>query len=145
MPATVQKISLPRRLNDAISAAARDAWPLECCGLLIGSGDEDISITEIVSAANVSETPGERFAIDPQVQFDTLRRFRDSDSRIVGHFHSHPNGEPRPSKHDIAMAYDPNAIWVVVAIPKQGQCTLAAYTIEQSSGAAGQVPIDLEE
>jgi proteasome lid subunit RPN8/RPN11 len=105
----------------ALRSAAEDAVPAECCGLLIGHGREHVTVTEVVAAANIAEDSRRRFTIDPQTQFDVLRRLRGSEYRIVGHYHSHPNGNTALSAHDLAMADDPDAIWVVIALDAGGK------------------------
>ena len=53
--------------------------------------------------------------IAQEVFMSALRRLRGTDRRIVGHYHSLPNGAGALSAHDLAMAYDPTAIWIVIA------------------------------
>jgi proteasome lid subunit RPN8/RPN11 len=102
---------------DILRQTAAAAYPHECCGLLVGEGEAEITVCEIVPTANVADDPRRTFRIDPQVQFDLLRKLRNSTAgwRIIGHYHSHPDGAAIPSSHDLAMAYDPEAIWIVVA------------------------------
>src|SRR6266568_4128437 len=83
--------------------AAERAYPRECCGLLVGEGEEDVALCEIVPMENVAATPERRFEIDPQGQFDLLRRLRGTARRIIGHYHSHPNGPADLSAHDLSM------------------------------------------
>ena len=99
------------RLRDEASKA----YPRECCGLLIGQGDTQVTVTGVVATKNLSEDPA-RFLIDPQSQFDWMRKLRDTGQRIVGHYHSHPNGVGQPSSHDEAMAQDTEQIWVIVPV-----------------------------
>ncbi len=100
---------------DILRQAAAAAYPHECCGLLVGEGESAIVITEIVPTTNTADDPRRGFSINPQAQFDLLRRVRAGRGRVVGHYHSHPDGRAIPSSHDLAMAYDPEAIWVVMA------------------------------
>ncbi len=95
---------------------AEDAFPNECCGLLVGSGAPTITIQELVPVANVAAQSEARFEVDPQAQFDLLRRLRGSGLRIVGHYHSHPNGVAELSRQDLAMANDPAAVWLLVPV-----------------------------
>jgi len=106
-----------------LRAAAAAAYPAECCGLLAGKGDDIVEVTEVVAVPNVAADRQRRFDIDPQAQFDLLHRLRGSGQRMVGHYHSHPNGRGELSSHDRAMANDPDAIWVVIAMDAQG-CAL---------------------
>jgi proteasome lid subunit RPN8/RPN11 len=98
-----------------IRNAAATAFPDECCGLLVGTGDELVIVSEVVAAPNSAGDKRKHFAIDPQLQFDTLRASRDRGLRVVGHYHSHPNGRATPSAEDLAMAYD-DSVWVIVPV-----------------------------
>ena len=98
-----------------IRREAEAALPCECCGLLIGQGSEIVTVTNIVVAENQADS-ADRFLIDPQVQFDWLRKLRGSEERIVGHYHSHPNGRCDPSAHDADMAQDPDQIWIIIPV-----------------------------
>lgn len=106
----LEKQDISRLLEEAAQA-----FPAECCGLLIGSGKDQIMVTAVVPTANLSDDPG-RFLIDPQCQFDWLRKLRGTEHRIVGHYHSHPNGLDRPSSHDEQMAADSEQIWVIIPV-----------------------------
>jgi proteasome lid subunit RPN8/RPN11 len=123
----MRKNTLPLQLilsptqEAALKAAAETAAPLECCGLLVGRGEDVRTVVEVIAAPNVAEDQKRRFMIDPQVQFDTLRRLRGSVDRVIGHYHSHPNGHTALSAHDRAVADDPDAVWVVVALDIRGK------------------------
>jgi proteasome lid subunit RPN8/RPN11/GNAT superfamily N-acetyltransferase len=101
-------------LRDRIRRAAVEAHPLECCGLLVGMGEAVITVLDVIPTPNVADHPERAFAVDPQRQFEALRATREDGARIVGHYHSHPNGVAMPSVHDLDMAHDPNAVWVIV-------------------------------
>ena len=116
-----RQLILSRAQWQALRAAAEHAFPLECCGLLLGRGDEVVVVTAIHATANVAEDPRHRFAIDPQVQFDLLRAVRGSSERVVGHYHSHPNGARALSRHDLEMAHDPDAIWLLIPAASGGR------------------------
>jgi proteasome lid subunit RPN8/RPN11 len=118
---TPYRLILPAAPATNIAAAAEASYPAECCGLLVGDGDGIITVREVVAAANIADTPRTRFLIDPQIQFDVLRRLRSGPLRIVGHYHSHTNGLATLSQHDRAMADDPEAIWLVVAVSSDGR------------------------
>jgi proteasome lid subunit RPN8/RPN11 len=106
------RLILPRAVADDILARARAAAPAECCGLLVGEG---MRVSRAVAVANVAAEPTRRFEIDPQRQFDLLRALRGTPERVIGHYHSHPGGPSAPSAHDLAMAHDPEAVWLIVA------------------------------
>jgi proteasome lid subunit RPN8/RPN11 len=97
-------------LSDELAAqllgAAARAFPRECCGLIEGMRIEGgWRAAALHEAANLAEDPARRFLIDPQTQFDLMRALRSSENRIIGCFHSHPDGPPEPSATDRAGAY----------------------------------------
>ncbi|MDX2224779.1 MAG: M67 family metallopeptidase [Rhodospirillaceae bacterium] len=134
------RVILPAAVRKAVVEAALTVNPLECCGLLIGSGDDVVRVTEAVPMANVADQPRRRFAIDPQAHIDVLRRFRDGPATVVGHYHSHPGGPAQPSAHDLEMAFDPTAVWLIAAIG-QDKIELSAYRAEADRSRF--VPLEL--
>lgn len=118
---------LPGRLRDEIASHARAARPAECCGLLVGRGEGTVAVDRIVPAANVAAHPHRRFAVEPQLQFDTLRSLRGTPLRVVGHYHSHPGGPATPSDTDLEMAFDPQSIWLIVAIDGADALQIGAF------------------
>jgi proteasome lid subunit RPN8/RPN11 len=109
-------LRLPAGLATAIRDAAARAFPNECCGLIegidTGEGWQAFAIHE---AANLSENPRQKFLVDPQLQFDLLRRLRGSARRIVGCFHSHPVGSAEPSATDRSEASESDFLYVIAA------------------------------
>jgi proteasome lid subunit RPN8/RPN11 len=135
-------VIVPRRVREAIAAHARAAAPQECCGLLVGSGEGAVTVHEAVPTANVADDPQRRFAIDPQAHFNLLRRLRGGPTAVVGHYHSHPEGPVAPSRHDLAMAHDPWALWLIAAV-HGGQVALSAYRAD--SGGSRFVPVEMAD
>lgn len=84
----------------------------EVCGLLVGS---DGAVADLVPARNVARDPGRSFEIDPATLLATHRNARGAGQRVIGHWHSHPNGRPEPSARDAARAIDNGAIWLIIA------------------------------
>ena len=97
---------------DAMIAHARAAAPLECCGLLIGSGAR---IDESLPARNIDPSP-KRFEIDPQDHFAAIHAARASGREIVGVYHSHPSSPAQPSASDLAEAFYTEYAYVIVSL-----------------------------
>ncbi|MBL8630139.1 MAG: M67 family metallopeptidase [Rhodospirillaceae bacterium] len=114
--AAPSQLILPDAVRDAMIGHAQRTPALECCGLLIGIGDELVTVLEACAVRNIATTPQRRFEIDPQEQFRLLRETRGGDLRIVGHYHSHPEGPPEPSAYDRDMAHDPEAVWCIIGL-----------------------------
>ena len=91
---------------------AAKAAPEECCGLLLGRPGK---VVEARPAANVALDPNLRFEIDPAALFAAHRDARNGGPELLGYFHSHPNGHPRPSAIDCEHASGDNRAWAIVA------------------------------
>ncbi len=102
----------------AIVAAARNALPRECCGLLLGrEGEGGWYVTEIVDSPNVAPADRQdRFEIDPGVLIAVQKRLRREGGAMIGIYHSHPNGRPTPSQTDLAQAWQTGKIWLIAAL-----------------------------
>ncbi len=109
----------------AIRAAAANAYPDECCGLLVGFGDaDDMTIERAVTSANVTTSDHrDSFEVDPKVRFDLMRELEIAmetetcpHRHIVGHYHSHPDHPAEPSDRDRAMAFEPAFVWLIASV-----------------------------
>lgn len=107
-------IRITRGVLQRILAHAAEELGREVCGLLFASNDYE-RIEAMAEAANVAANPAIAFEIDPAALFAALRSERAGGPRILGHYHSHPNGLPTPSVHDAAMALQPGRFWLIVA------------------------------
>lgn len=114
-------IRLPADIRQRILAAAEAAYPEECCGLLAGRPlpDGTVAVTRLADSANVADGDRRRsFEVDPKVRFDLMRELESAggDETVVGHVHSHPDHPPEPSATDLAMAYEPEFVWLIVGV-----------------------------
>ncbi len=86
----------------------------EVCGLLLGEVEgEGAWVTAVRPCANVSDTPARRFELDPAALIAAWRAARSGSARVIGHYHSHPTGDPRPSVTDAREAAPDGAIWII--------------------------------
>lgn len=100
---------------------AANALPEEACGLLLGrdggsrdGGSGDGQILALRPARNVADDPARRFEIDPAMLLATHREARGLGLKVIGHYHSHPNGRAAPSRRDAARAVEDGQIWLIV-------------------------------
>ncbi|WP_052075545.1 MULTISPECIES: M67 family metallopeptidase [Sphingomonas] len=101
--------------SDLVGQILRDAAATpqaEVCGLLFGTAT---AITAIQPCRNVAADPACWFEIDPAALIAAHRAQRSGGPAIVGHYHSHPNGDPRPSPRDAASAAPDGALWLIAA------------------------------
>ncbi len=112
-------LSLTQAHLKRMSAAAVAAYPAECCGLLVGVLETKAlwRVTQVVPTYNLwAEKRNDRFAIDPVTYIALRRCLRGRQEHLIGHYHSHPNGPAYPSATDLAMGFEPELVWVIVAV-----------------------------
>jgi proteasome lid subunit RPN8/RPN11 len=118
-------------LAGIVIAAARRAYPLECCGLIEGIDTPDgWRALALHETANRAPDPARHFLVDPQVQFALIRALRDSGKRIIGCFHSHPNGRDEPSDTDRESAAEDDFVWLIAAGESANGFALGAFAFE---------------
>jgi len=88
-----------------IHSHAKQDYPYETCGLLIGEIKEDRKIiTKIIKTENKNKVRAEdRYIIDPEEYKKIDNGLNDGES-IIGVYHSHPDHPPRPSETDLNIA-----------------------------------------
>jgi proteasome lid subunit RPN8/RPN11 len=123
-----------RAVLDEIVAHARAQAPLECCGLLIGSGE---LVDESHPVRNLRDS-AVRFEIDPAGHFAAIRKARSSNRTVVGAYHSHPASPAVPSKTDIREANDPSLLHLIVSLAEEVP-VIRAYRI--NAGRVEEVSI----
>ncbi len=97
-------------------AAARQAHPRECCGLLEGAREGDkIRVVALHPTDNLASDPLAGFEIDPAVHLRLLRTLRGTGREVIGCYHSHPHGRASPSPRDRANRCAAGVVWVIIA------------------------------
>lgn len=121
-PAALPCLVLDDAARAAIVAHARETYPEECCGLLVGTRriaptGPELVVDKVMPAANVAaERRQDRFELDPALHLRVQRELRGTDRAVIGHYHSHPDGRAEPSAIDRANIHDPTLAWVIVAL-----------------------------
>lgn len=128
-------IRLSRGLAKEIRRHGETAYPNEACGLLIGRwSGTDCLVSRVIESANLAAEPAHRFEVDPAVRFAAMRALRGGPEDIVGHYHSHPDGEAMPSDTDYAMTYEPEMVWLILAVKAGAAAELAAHRVDMEAG-----------
>lgn len=131
-------------LLKAMVDAAEAAYPAEACGLIIGRGrGQLVRVTAVVPAPNLLAATGDRFELDPAVRLRVERELREAGGkdRVVGHYHSHPDGSSDPSATDRAAAHEPELAWVIVGVLDGQAIHTQAHRLDHRRGAFRPVPI----
>ena len=97
------RLSLPRSCHEEMVAHAEEAFPHECCGILLGTGTSagERSVVRVQRGRNTqTERPERRFDLDPADLLAADGWARENDCDIVGFYHSHPDHPADPSETD---------------------------------------------
>jgi len=154
-------LRIPRPLIERIRAEAEKAYPGECCGLLAGTDapSGDVVVSRVATSGNVAAGGrADRFEVDPMVRLGLMRELGEiggaddpgaaSGERIVGHYHSHPDHPPEPSAHDLEMAFEPDLLWLIVAVADGMAGPVKAHAVsatDESGRAMGFQEIAIRE
>lgn len=115
----------------AILSHAAAEWPREACGLLVGQvmAETGEAVVETVEAVANLSTADDTFELDPVARIALQRRLREAGEAraVIGHYHSHPFGEPHPSERDLARAGESGLIWLIVSSGPEGVRGVGAY------------------
>jgi proteasome lid subunit RPN8/RPN11 len=127
----------------AVEGAATAAFPLECCGLLVGCDGADgaIEISRIVPSPNIAAAPARRFEIDPRLWLELGRTLDGGPERIVGLYHSHPGGEAAPSRTDRDSAWEPAQVWLITAVAEGWAIETRAFLFEDMENGFRELSI----
>lgn len=120
---------------------ARDAYPDEACGLLIGRPCEDggWSVDEVRRARNLEpERTSDRYVLDPEAFLTADRDARAAGLEIVGFWHTHPDSPAVPSETDRGAAW-PGYAYVIVSVPRGRPGEIRVWTLTDDSFLEGSM------
>lgn len=106
-------LRISRALRAQLLAEAAATPEHEVCGLLFGPAAD--VVTKVQPCANIASNPVDTFEIDPAALIAAHKAERAGRARLIGCYHSHPNGVDAPSVRDREAAWGNDAIWLIVA------------------------------
>lgn len=133
---TERQLLLTADQLEQILAHCRREAPNEACGLLTGRAGR---VARVWPCRNLLASP-EAFQVDPQDQLTALRSAWAEGDDLVGLYHSHPQTPARPSARDIAEAFYPEAVYLIVSLRDGEQAK--AFSI--AAGAVRPVEISIQ-
>jgi proteasome lid subunit RPN8/RPN11 len=117
-------IRIPASLLRQIYHHTEESYPYECCGLMIGTTDQDKDHTvhAFRKCKNLNkERAHDRYDMDPVDILRTEREFENSPWDIIGVYHSHPDHPSRASQTDTDRALEIMAtVWSYLIVSVQG-------------------------
>ena len=120
------------QLEQMIEQARADA-PLETCGLVAG---RDGRVTRVLPVPNALRSPV-AYQMDGQALVDAMVA---CDYEPLGIYHSHPDGPPVPSPTDVAKAFYPDSLYVIISLAQEPP-SVRAFRIR--GGAVKEVELQI--
>jgi proteasome lid subunit RPN8/RPN11 len=130
-------VKLGKRFADAIVEQALDEAPLECCGFL---GGRDGIVEEVYPLTNVERSPV-LYRADSAEMFRAIRDMEERELELVAIYHSHTRSPAYPSSTDVAQAYYPDAVYLIVSLRDSEHPELRGFRIRD--GRVDEVELDV--
>lgn len=129
--------------DQAIRAHGEADYPHECCGFLVGTLNGDIAtVARTLPAANTrTDSPRNRFEINPGELVKTDRAARTHQQSVIGFYHSHPDAPARPSEFDREHAW-PGYCYVIVSVPNGQAQDMHNWKLSDNRTHFTEDPID---
>lgn len=108
-------LAFPAPVYQEMADHAVAGYPLEACGLLVGTGE---TVVRFVPCTN--EAASARVYTIPPLELLRAERAADDDGlELIGVFHSHTHTEAYPSPTDVVQAPDPGWHYVIVTLKRE--------------------------
>ena len=131
-------LQVKRPYYSQILAHLQAEYPLEACGILAGVAGE---IVHIYPIENKLHSPT-AYEMNPQQQLAAMLDMETRGWEMTAVYHSHPQGPEIPSVTDIAQAYYPDVLQVIVSLQMYSQPVTRAFRI--GNGRVVEVEIILQ-
>jgi proteasome lid subunit RPN8/RPN11 len=108
---TLVELWLTRAQWEQMCAQADRCAPEEACGLLAGNGSR---VQAVIPVTNDLHSPV-RYSMHPVEQIRAFEEIEKQGWGLIGIYHTHPAGPEIPSPRDVAEAYYPESIYLILS------------------------------
>jgi proteasome lid subunit RPN8/RPN11 len=117
---------------DSLRRHGEETYPHECCGVILGRVDGDGRVVDAVLRAGNTRTdsPHNRYNIDPRELVRIQRQARERGLDIVGFYHSHPDHPARWSQTDLAEAHWVGCSYVITSVENGHAVVTNSFALE---------------
>jgi proteasome lid subunit RPN8/RPN11 len=133
---------MPQDFAAAIVEQARAEHPNEACGVLAGHASQNGGAASRIFRMTNAERSPVIYRIDPKEQFRVFKEIEDEDLDLVAIYHSHTRSPAYPSATDVAQAYYPEAVYLIVSLANPDAPDLRGYRI--TDGKVVEEPLEYE-
>lgn len=117
-------LTLSRAFADEMIAHAREENPAEACGLLAGKDGAPVHLYRIPNA----DPSIYRYNMEPRAQLRAMDEIDRQGWDLLAIYHSHTHTPAYPSPTDIALAFYPDSLYVIVSL-QHADPVIRAFTI----------------
>lgn len=131
-------LKLPQPAYVSLRQHGEETYPHECCGVLLGSFDNNGSktVSRIARCGNTrADSPHNRYQIDPRELIRIQREGRERGEDIVGFYHSHPDHPAHWSTTDLAEAHWFGCSYVITSVDKGAATITNSFELTGSDEA----------
>ena len=127
---------------DHIHDHAKEAYPEECSGVMVGMDVEEMKIVvDVWRAENThADERRRRFLIDPKEYIAFDKRAGERDMDILGVYHSHPDHSAEPSDYDREHAW-PGWSYVIASVSEDGIEDMRSWVLKDDRSGYDEEPI----
>jgi proteasome lid subunit RPN8/RPN11 len=139
-------LKLTRQIEEAIRKAGADAYPNECCGILLGKDEDDehvVTSLRPIENARESDERYHRFLITAEEMMQAELEARRLGLDIVGFYHSHPDHPARPSDYDREHAL-PFYSYIILRVAEGRPEQMTSWRLQLSREAFDSEPFEIE-
>ncbi|ONK12197.1 Mov34/MPN/PAD-1 family protein [Streptomyces sp. MP131-18] len=132
-PASRSVLTISRAIRDEIIAHAREDYPRQACGMVVGPDGSDRP-ERLIRITNSSPTPETTWEFDIQESFRAYRSIERTGEDIIVVYHSRPEPGAYLSRLDIAFLDEQRTgrHLVIVAIPEPDSVELRSHRISDT-------------
>lgn len=125
---SLKMLAMAETVRDAIRDHAATAYPLECCGALLGSRADGIE--DVLPLDNVAPGDQERRFLLSAADYRRAEAQADAQGcELLGFYHSHPDHPAEPSAFDLAHAW-PNLSYLILSVRDGRPGDLRSWRLE---------------
>ena len=121
----LNKFTVKRPIYEIMLAHLQDAYPLEACGMLTG---HEMCATGLYAIENLLQSPT-KYEMDATQQLQAMLHAEAAELTLLAVYHSHPHGPAYPSSTDIAEAYYPELVQLIVSLDDWKTPSVGAFYI----------------
>lgn len=118
-------LELKKNQAQALIQHARGEAPNECCGLLAG---RDGRVERVYPGTNIDHSPY-TYLMDPKEQLAAFKEMEAAGLDLLGIYHSHTHTSAYPSRTDVAKAFYPDALYVIVSLARPDDPNIRAFRV----------------